>query len=370
MKRTAALAIPIAAAALVFCQRALSEADRPPKAATAVAQAPERVPEGLTPEEKRDIDIFRRASSAVAFVTNIGLVQDFFSFEVEQHAQGQGTGFVWDQVGHLVTNYHVVQDGKLFSVRLGKDEYDAVLVGVAQDKDLAVLRIKAPANRLSPLPVGRSRDLLVGQRVLAVGNPFGLDHSLTVGVVSALGRELRAPNNRIIRDVIQTDAAINPGNSGGPLLDSSGRVIGVNSAIYSPSGANAGIGFAIPIDTVSRLVPQIIKNGRAVQPGIGIEALQDRYNQAVGIEGVAVRNVRPGSAAARAGLVGLRRTRSGRLTLGDVIVGVNGKTIRGSDDLLYAFEQSGVGASVVLRVERDGKGRDVSIQLADTVTEE
>jgi S1-C subfamily serine protease len=208
---------------------------------------------------------------------------------VQQIPQGAGSGFVWDTEGHVVTNFHVVQQAQALSVTLAdQSEWEGRVVGAAPDKDIAVLRIKAPAAQLTPLPRGTSADLLVGQRVLAVGNPFGLDQSLTTGLVSAVGRELKSPSGRRIRDVIQTDAAINPGNSGGPLLDSRGRLIGVNTAIYSPSGASAGIGFAVPVDTVSRLVPQLISGGRVVQAGIGVSLIPERYTAQLGVTGVAI----------------------------------------------------------------------------------
>jgi S1-C subfamily serine protease len=237
------------------------------------------------------------------------------------------------------------------------------VIGKAEDKDLAVIRIEAPAGKLLPLPVGSSEDLLVGQTVLAVGNPFGLDHSLTIGVVSALGRELTAPNGRTIRDIIQTDAAINPGNSGGPLLDSRGKLVGVNSAIYSPSGASAGIGFAVPVDTVKRLVPQLISHGHAIQPGIGVSLLSDAVAQRFRLSGVVVYDVRPDGPAGRAGIEGLRQDRSGRVVLGDRIVAVNGTEIETSDDLMHLFEQAGVGATVRLLIDRNGKEREVSLKL-------
>jgi len=237
------------------------------------------------------------------------------------------------------------------------------VVGVAPEKDLAVLRIKAPPEKLAPLTLGTSSTLLVGQRVLAVGNPFGLDHSLTIGVVSALGRELRSPNGRRIRDVIQTDAAINPGNSGGPLLDSSGRLIGVNAAIYSPSGASAGIGFAVPVDTVKRLVPQLIARGRAIQAGIGVSLVPDRYNAQLKIDGVAIAEVTPDGPAGRAGLQGVQLTRSRRLILGDRIVAVDGKPVKSEDDLRDAFEAAGVGKTVTLTVVRDTARRQVRVPL-------
>jgi S1-C subfamily serine protease len=258
----------------------------------------------------------------------------------------------------------VIESGSAFTVTLpDQSDFEGDVVGVAPDKDLAVLKIKAPGSRLTPLPLGRSADLAVGQSVLALGNPFGLDNSLTVGIVSALGRELRSPGGRIIHDVIQTDAAINPGNSGGPLLDSRGRVVGVNSAIYSPSGASAGIGFAVPVDIVRRLVPQLIEHGKPVQPGIGITLLSDRMTDRMGLKGAVIYQVARDGPADRAGLEGARSGRSGRVTLGDLIVEVDGKKIERSDDLFDAFESAGVGATVDLTVERDGRRRHVSVKL-------
>jgi len=321
------------------------------------------IPSGLSDEEKRDISIFRRASRSVAFITSIALRRDLFTFDVMQIPQGAGSGFLWDEQGHVVTNYHVIMQGSSFQVTLADHtDWPAEVVGYAPDKDIAVLRIDAPREALAGLELGASRGLVVGQRVLAIGNPFGLDQTLTVGVVSALGRELTSPSGRTIRDVVQTDAAINPGNSGGPLLDSTGHLIGVNTAIYSPSGTSAGIGFAVPVDTVKRLVPQIIRFGKPLQPGIGITALPDQLGQQIGIQGVAVREVEQGSPADRAGIVGLQEGRR-RLLLGDVIVFVDGKRVKSADDLYYAFEQAGVGNDVTLTVMRDGKERTVRVPV-------
>jgi len=326
------------------------------------------LPDGLSADERRDIDVFRRASSSVVFITNYTRQVDFFSFDAVDTPSGTGSGFVWDRDGHIVTNFHVIENGTKFSVTLGDQEYDALVIGAAPDKDIAVLKVDAPAGRLSPLVVGRSADLVVGQRVLAVGNPFGFDHTLTTGVVSGLGRELSSPSGRRIRDVIQTDAAINPGNSGGPLLDSSGRLIGINSAIYSPNGASAGISFAVPIDTVSRLVPQLIRYGRIKQPGIaGASLVSDAIARANGIEGVAIYQVDDGSPSAAAGLSGITVSRRGRPRLGDVIVAVEGKRVRNQQDLFDAFEAAGVGATVRLSVAGGGadKRRDVRVKLSD-----
>jgi S1-C subfamily serine protease len=322
------------------------------------------LPEGVSEEEKRDVEVFRRARASVVYITSLALRRSPLSFDVQQIPQGTGSGFVWDQDGHIVTNFHVTQEGDAFSVTLAdQSEWEAKIAGAAPDKDVAVLRIKAPRERLVPLVRGTSRTLAVGQRVLAVGNPFGLDHSLTVGVVSALGRELRSPSGRRIRDVIQTDAAINPGNSGGPLLDSSGRLIGVNTAIFSPSGAFAGVGFAVPVDTVSRLVPQLIAKGRIATAGIGVTLIPERYNAQLGIDGVGIAEVLPDGPAARAGLQGAQVTRARRVILGDRIVGVDGKPVKSEDDLRDAFEAAGVGGSVTLTIARGSERRDVKVAL-------
>lgn len=369
MKGRTVLVFLCAIAFALACFEGVSTSDAAkPAAAAAPAKAergtPADLPPELSPEERRDIEVFRRASASTVYITSIAYTRDFSSFDVSAIPQGSGSGFVWDKQGHIVTNFHVIEQGDKFSVTLGEDEYEAEVVGAAADKDLAVLKIGAPADKLAPLPIGSSRDLLVGQKVYAVGNPFGLDHTLTVGVVSALGRELKSPSGRRIRDVVQTDAAINPGNSGGPLLDSSARLIGVNTAIFSPSGASAGIGFAVPVDAVARLVPQLIKNKRIVQPGIGFAPIPDHYAARLGIDGVAVAQVTEGAPAERAGLTGATMSRrSGRVRIGDVIVGVDGSPVHRLDDLLDAFERAGVGKTVTLKVERDGERRDVKVQL-------
>ena len=358
----------LAPAVLPATRRAQDEPVATPGAAraatTMATPALPPVPSGLTEEEKRDISIFRRASRSVAFITSIALRRDLFTFDVMEIPQGAGSGFLWDDQGHVVTNYHVISAGSSFQVTLADHtDWPAEVIGSSPEKDVAVLRIEAPRDHLVPIDLGASRGLVVGQRVLAIGNPFGLDQTLTVGVVSALGRELTSPSGRTIRDVVQTDAAINPGNSGGPLLDSTGRLIGVNTAIYSPSGASAGIGFAVPVDTVKRLVPQLIRWGKPLQPGIGVVALPDQYAQQMGIQGVVVQEVTPGSPAARAGIRGLDVSRRRRLSLGDVIVFVDGQRVRTGDDLYYAFEAAGVGNEVTLTVVRDGSERTVKVPV-------
>jgi S1-C subfamily serine protease len=319
----------------------------------------------LSPEEQRHIEVFRRASEAVVSIRAVDVTYNLFSANPVEIPRGAGSGFVWDDAGHIVTNYHVVYGAEAFTVTLADgSEHEGRLVGLAPDKDLAVLIIDARESKLRPLTLGRSSGLVVGQKVMAVGNPFGLDQTLTVGVLSAMDRELESPEGRTIRNVLQTDAAINPGNSGGPLLDSQGRLIGVNTAIISPSRASAGIGFAIPVDTVVRLVPQLIQHGRPIQPGIGVSLLGDERARRVGIEGVAVWQVLEDGPADRAGIEGVRVSRSGRrYVLGDVIVGVDGKPVRNSDDLLDIFEDRGVGKTVKLTVVNDGDRREVSVEL-------
>ena len=324
------------------------------------------IPEGLSQEEQRTIGVFREASRSVVSILSATLQRDYFSMNVYQIPRGAGSGFVWDLDGHVVTNFHVIDQSNRFIVTLAdQSEWDAQLVGMAPSKDLAVLKIDAPREKLAPITVGASRNLVVGQQVMAIGNPFGLDHSLTVGVVSALGRELQSPSGRMIRDLIQTDAAINPGNSGGPLLNSSGRLIGINTAIFSTGGDSAGIGFAVPVDIVRQLVPELIEHGRPIQPGIGISALSASYNRRFNADGVILRDVVPGGPAERAGLRGLRRTFSGRIELGDRILAANGKAVSSLDDLLYIFEEVGVGNKVELTVARGDEQRRVQVPLID-----
>ena len=325
------------------------------------------LPPGLTGAETRDIEVFRRASSSVVYITSVALRRTFFRLDITQIPQGSGTGFFWDRDGHIVTNYHVIEAGDRFAVTMvDQSDWEAELIGIAPEQDLAVLHVRAPAELLNPLTLGRSASVAVGQKVLALGNPFGLDQTLTVGVISALGRELESPAGRVIRDVIQTDAAINPGNSGGPLLDSSGRLIGVNTAIYSPSGGSAGIGFAVPADTVRRLVPQLIKFGRPIEPGIpGVAYLSDALRaQLRGVEGVVIRDVARGSPAEALGLEGIGVTRFGRYVLGHVILDVNDEPVRTVDELRDHFDAAGVGGRVELTLDRNGRRSRIAIELA------
>jgi len=301
------------------------------------------------------IAIFRQASPSVVHITTLAVRQDAFSFDVMQIPQGTGSGFIWDADGHVVTNFHVIQEADAATVTMSDHStWKAHLVGAYPDKDLAVLRVDAPSASLRPIPVGTSQDLQVGQKVFAIGNPFGLDQSLTTGIISALGREIQSVTQRPIRDMIQTDAAINPGNSGGPLLDSAGRLIGVNTAIYSPSGVSAGIGFAIPVDEVNRLVPQLIRHGRVIRPGLGIHVGPDRLAAELGLPGVLILGVVPDGPAAKAGMRPARRVLGGRIVLGDVIVAIDGQPIRTGDELLAALDRYQVGAKVKVTLVRDG----------------
>jgi S1-C subfamily serine protease len=318
----------------------------------------------LFPEEKTTINLFKQASPAVVHITTISVQRDFFSLNLYQIPEGTGSGFVWDANGNIITNFHVIQNADAAQVTLANQKiYQARRVGVAPDKDLAVLRIDAPVNELRPIPLGTSKELQVGQSVFAIGNPFGLDQSLTTGVISALGREIESVTRRPIQGVVQTDAAINPGNSGGPLLDSAGRLIGVNTAIYSPSGASAGIGFAIPVDTVNRIVPELIRSGRITRPGLGIQIAEEQIAERLGVKGVLVVEVAPGGAAAKAGIRPTRRETSGRVQLGDVITAVDSKKITSPNDLFLTLEKYRVGDSVNVTLLREGKSVQTKITL-------
>jgi S1-C subfamily serine protease len=320
----------------------------------------------LGADERETIALFDRSKASVVYISTLQRVVDPWTRNVLNVPQGTGSGFVWDERGHVVTNYHVVAGASGARVRLSDTrEFGASLVGVSPAHDLAVLRIDAPKVP-APVPLGTSGDLKVGQRVYAIGNPFGLDWTLTTGIVSALDRSLPAADGRsLIEHLIQTDAAINPGNSGGPLLDSAGRLIGVNTLIFSPSGAYAGVGFAVPADTVARVVPQLIGQGKYVRPALGIEVDEDANRavmQQLKAEGVAILRVTPGSAAATAGLRAATIS-DGRITPGDVIVAVNGEEVDSVARLLGRLDERRVGETVRLTVLRDGKRVEVPITL-------
>ena len=317
----------------------------------------------LADDEKNTIAVFREASPSVVYITTIELQRNIFSLNVYEIPKGTGSGFIWDREGRIVTNFHVIADAGRIEVTLADHTtWKAALVGAAPDRDLAVLRISAPADKLRPIMVGASENLLVGQKVFAIGNPFGLDQTLTTGVVSALGREIKSVTNRTIHNVIQTDAAINPGNSGGPLLDSAGRLIGVNTMIYSPSGASSGIGFAVPAHEVNRVVPQIIRHGKMFRPGLGISVANQRLVQELGLDGVLILRVEPGSSADKAGLRGTQQVRGG-LILGDIILGINKIGIKDYNHLRDEVEKYKVGDTVTLTLLRDNNQVNVDVVL-------
>ncbi|HSC56777.1 MAG TPA: trypsin-like peptidase domain-containing protein [Nitrospira sp.] len=321
-------------------------------------------PQELGSDERATMAVFDKVSRSVVFISNTAIQRDFWSLDMMEVPQGSGSGFVWNKQGHIVTNFHVIYGANSIKVTLGeRSEYKAAVIGVDPDHDLAVLQIQAPEEVLWPVTVGTSQDLRVGQKVLAIGNPFGLDHTLTTGVVSALGRTIKSLSNRTIEGVIQTDAAINPGNSGGPLLDGTGRVIGVNTQIISPSGAFAGIGFAVPMDTVNRIVPELIKHGKLIRPGLGVSLVPDVMVKRWGIKGAVIGKVWRGGSADRAGLKGARETVNGRVELGDVIVAVAGKSVATIDDLMDVMEEHRIGDQVTVEILRGNRREKVTVTL-------
>jgi S1-C subfamily serine protease len=321
-------------------------------------------PAELGEDERATMAVFERATKSVVFISNTAIQRDPWSFNLFEVPQGSGSGFVWNKQGHIVTNFHVVYGANSITVTLAdRTEHKATLIGADPDHDVAVLQIRAVEEALSPLAVGTSRDLRVGQKVLAIGNPFGLDHTLTTGVVSALGRTIKSLTNRTIEGVIQTDAAINPGNSGGPLLDSAGRLIGVNTQIMSPSGAFAGIGFAVPVDTVNRIVPELIKYGKLIRPGLGVSLVPDAMAKRWGIKGLIIGKVSPGSGAEQAGLKGARESSPGRVELGDIILSVDGKPVGTLDELMDVMERHKVNDRVTVEILRGSSRERVSVTL-------
>jgi S1-C subfamily serine protease len=321
----------------------------------------------LTPDERVTIDVFERSKRSVVYISTSERGRDPWTRNVRSMPRGAGSGFVWDDRGNVITNYHVIDGASAARVRLndGRD-YPARLIGASASHDLAVLHIDVPSNPPPPLPIGTSHDLRVGQRVFAIGNPFGLDWTLTTGIVSALDRALDGDDGHTIEHLIQTDAAINPGNSGGPLLDSAARVIGMNTAIYSPSGASAGIGFAVPIDTINRVATALIAYGKYASPSLGIE-MDDDINAALaerlGVEGVFVLRVNPNGPAAHAGLRGARLER-GHIVPGDVIQSVGGKPVPSVARLEARLDDFRAGERVRLGILRDGKRLDIETTLA------
>ena len=355
-------------AALFQCQ----QADRSRVPVTLAAQESNAARREVAPvsvvstSEEATIKLFESAAPSVVYITTTAVQEDYWSRNVYEIPAGTGSGFIWDNEGHIVTNYHVVKNTYKAKVTLSNQEtYGAEIIGSEPAKDLAVLKIKNKAP-LTPIPLGSSHDLKVGQSVFAIGNPFGLDQTLTTGIISALGREIESVAKVPIRDVIQTDAAINPGNSGGPLLDISGRLIGVNTAIYSPSGAYAGIGFSVPVDVVNWVVPDLIKYGKLQRPVMGVELVQQQLVDRMGLEGALVMDVTQGSGADRAGIRPTKRDANGEIVLGDLIVEVNDDAIKSNNDLLLALEKYKTGDQVKVKVKRNNQSDLLTVTLGSS----
>jgi S1-C subfamily serine protease len=321
---------------------------------------------GLLPEEIANNEVYEKAKKSVVYITTLGVRRDPVSYDLEEVPEGTGSGFIWSEKGYVVTNYHVIQDAAAAEVTLYDGSgHKARLVGVAPDKDLAVLKIDTDGEKLVPIEIGSSHDVKIGQKAYAIGNPFGVGITFTDGMISALDRRMKSATGRTIEGVLQTSAPINPGNSGGPLLDSSGRLIGVTTAIYSPSGASAGIGFAIPVDTVNKVVPELIRRGKVDRPGLGVQIANSQTMRRLGLKtGVLIVDVTPGGAAATSGLQSTRIDNSGRvLRMGDVIIAVGDKPIANADDLQEALSQRQVGDTIKLKVVREREPHEIEVKL-------
>src|SRR6266478_1801066 len=335
----------------------------------------EKSPSGITDpaiatDEQNNIEIYRTLSPGVVNVHSTSYARDFFGFVEPQ--EGSGSGSIIDQNGNILTNYHVIEGAQKLAVSFGgQKNYAAKVVGGDPDTDLAVIKlIETPKEALTIVPLGDSDKLEVGQKVLAIGNPFGLDRTLTTGVISGLQRPIRARNGRPIEGAIQTDASINPGNSGGPLLDSHGRMIGINSQILSPSGASAGVGFAVPVNIAKRIVPELVRSGEIRRPKLGIttrdvEALKNQVELPVS-DGVLIYQVAPGGAAANAGLHGLTQTENGDVEIGDVIVGIDNEKVANTDDLYRILNKHAVSDLVQVQIVRNGRRTSVPVRLTET----
>jgi S1-C subfamily serine protease len=335
----------------------------------------ERPPAGISDpatatDEQNNIEVYRTLSPGVVFIHSTSYARDFFGFVEPQ--EGSGSGSILDQQGNILTNYHVIEGAQKLSVSMGgQKDYPARVVGGDPDTDLAVIRLtEKPAGPLTAIPLGDSDKLVVGQKVLAIGNPFGLDRTLTTGVISGLQRPIRARNNRLIEGAIQTDASINPGNSGGPLLDSHGRMIGINSQILSPSGSSAGVGFAVPISIAKRVVPQLLQNGQVRRPKLGINtrdvaAFRNQVDLPVS-EGVLIIQVARGSGAASAGLRGMQQTETGDFELGDIIIGIDNEKVGNQDDLFRVLDKHQIGDIVQVQIWRDGRRLSVPVRLMES----
>ncbi len=356
MKKPVLFAMLLSCAAASAWVHAQRPAEKPVEPRTIAPRGP------LLDSERSLVNLFEQAAPSVAYITTERMEQTgFFSVGV---AQGAGSAFVWDGAGHVVTNFHVIENARKIIVRLdaGKDAIAAEYIGGAPEYDLAVVKLKTIPPGLRPIPLGSSRDLKVGQSVIAIGNPFGFSRTLTTGIISALDRYLPTQSYAEIAGAIQTDAAINPGNSGGPLLDSAGRLIGVNTAIRSSSGSSAGVGFSIPVDLVNRIVPQLIARGRAASPGIGIIPFDPFVVARNGIKGVVVNGIRPGTPAAQAALKPLDRS-SGQL--GDVITAVNGRPVETLSTFVAELDRAGIGNVAEVTLMREGKERREKIRVID-----
>ncbi len=324
----------------------------------------------LLESEKNTVSIFERNVKSVVNVSNIRIARSgwwFHSEEMEVPA-GAGSGFVWDDQGHIVTNYHVIANGDSFVISFHKDKetYEAKVVGAFPQKDIAVLKLKKKPKKLYPIIPGLSKNLRVGQKAMAIGNPFGLDHTMTSGIISATDRRIRGIANVTISGMIQTDCSINPGNSGGPLYDSQGQVIGMNTMIYSASGSSAGVGFSVPVDTIKNIVPQIIKHGKVKRPGLGIGLLEERLKYHFGIEkGIVIKYVDPKSPAAKAGLEGMSRNQRGQYLLGDIIIKIDGKEVNNYDEIFNVLDNYNVGDTVQLTFKRGNALKKTKLKLME-----
>lgn len=322
----------------------------------------------LLENERNSISIFQNVASSIVNVSNMKVGRGMFDMDATEFEAGMGSGFVWDKSGYIVTNFHVVDNGESFliSFKDDKKQYRAKFIGADPKKDIAVLKLSEMPKVLNPISVGESKTLQVGQKALAIGNPLGLDHTLTTGTISALERKIRGYGGVSINGMIQTDAAINPGNSGGALLDSQGKLIGINSMIFNGAGAqsSAGLGFAIPVDTVSAIVPQIIKHGKVIRPGLGIAILEENFALRFGInEGVMIKFVDPKGPSAKAGLRGIRSDRRGQYFLGDIIIGIDSTPVKNFDDLYSILDKYKIGDKIKLKYIRENKEKIIDLTL-------
>jgi S1-C subfamily serine protease len=364
-------ALLVAVAALSYRMYRLEGYVLPANVAALATPRPVTPRGDLSSAEKSRIQLFRDTWKSVVHITTLDVRQDPFHMNVLEVPKGTGSGFIWDNHGHVVTNFHVISGADEARITLADhSEWRARLVGQSSRNDIAVLRIIGAAKRLAPVAIGTSRNLVVGQDVIAIGSPFGLDYTLSTGVISGLGREIQGAGGLPIRGVVQTDAAINPGNSGGPLLDSAGRLIGMNTAILSPSGASAGVGFAIPVDIVARVVPQLIEYGREVRPVIGVELADDALAERLGLDGVLVLRVVPGSPAEQVGILPTRRDpATGEIILGDVITQLAGSAVHNNADLYLQLEKHHPKDTITLTLLRAGEPRTLSLVLDDNISQ-